>query len=151
MNIQHRFEDYVLMFFLFFSLVQENLIRDDNKLILLASLSDSLEYVADSIERQVLLSGWEVGQKWLCLGKHGSHASVNRNLKVLIPTPRMCPCVYLHVASNYFLLLICWLNFASGKSFCLFHYGLDSSFNILIIVITKAIMKHRTDIISNLC
>ncbi|XP_047256693.1 exocyst complex component SEC8 isoform X2 [Capsicum annuum] len=30
---------------------QENLIRDDNKLILLASLSDSLEYVADSIER----------------------------------------------------------------------------------------------------
>lgn len=61
MNIQHRFEDYVLTLFLFFSLVQENLIRDDNKLILLASLSDSLEYVADSIERQVLLSGWEVG------------------------------------------------------------------------------------------
>ncbi|KAI5648588.1 hypothetical protein M9H77_34593 [Catharanthus roseus] len=30
---------------------QENLIRDDNKLILLASLSDSLEYMADSIER----------------------------------------------------------------------------------------------------
>ncbi|KAK9168623.1 hypothetical protein Syun_000763 [Stephania yunnanensis] len=30
---------------------QENLIRDDSKLILLASLSDSLEYVADSIER----------------------------------------------------------------------------------------------------
>ncbi|KAG2723459.1 hypothetical protein I3760_02G171500 [Carya illinoinensis] len=30
---------------------QENLIRDDNKLILLASLSDSLEYVADLIER----------------------------------------------------------------------------------------------------
>ncbi|XP_041998937.1 exocyst complex component SEC8-like [Salvia splendens] len=30
---------------------QENLIREDNKLILLASLSDSLEYVADSIER----------------------------------------------------------------------------------------------------
>lgn len=30
---------------------QENLIRDDNKLILLASLSDSLEYVADSMER----------------------------------------------------------------------------------------------------
>ncbi|KAG5078081.1 hypothetical protein JHK82_056776 [Glycine max] len=30
---------------------QENLIHDDNKLILLASLSDSLEYVADSIER----------------------------------------------------------------------------------------------------
>ncbi|CAL5404367.1 unnamed protein product [Camellia sinensis] len=29
---------------------QDNLIRDDNKLILLASLSDSLEYVADSIE-----------------------------------------------------------------------------------------------------
>lgn len=51
--------------FLFFSLllsvsimvlhVQENLIRDDGKLILLASLSDSLEYVADSIERQVPL------------------------------------------------------------------------------------------------
>ncbi|CAK7325414.1 unnamed protein product [Dovyalis caffra] len=36
---------------------QENLIRDDNKLILLASLSDSLEYVADSIERQVHLVG----------------------------------------------------------------------------------------------
>ncbi|WMV53419.1 hypothetical protein MTR67_046804 [Solanum verrucosum] len=32
---------------------QENLIRDDNKLILLASLSDSLEYIADSIERQL--------------------------------------------------------------------------------------------------
>ncbi|CAN1339453.1 Exocyst complex component SEC8 [Linum perenne] len=30
---------------------QDNLIRDDNKLILLASLGDSLEYVADSIER----------------------------------------------------------------------------------------------------
>ncbi|KAI4332406.1 hypothetical protein L6164_017316 [Bauhinia variegata] len=30
---------------------QENLIHDDNKLILLASLSDSLEYVAESIER----------------------------------------------------------------------------------------------------
>ncbi|KAE9589875.1 hypothetical protein Lalb_Chr21g0313551 [Lupinus albus] len=30
---------------------QENLIHDDNKLILLASLSDSLEYLADSIER----------------------------------------------------------------------------------------------------
>ncbi|CAN6565855.1 unnamed protein product [Malus baccata var. baccata] len=30
---------------------QDNLIRDDNKLILLASLSDSLEYVAESIER----------------------------------------------------------------------------------------------------
>ncbi|KAH7533374.1 hypothetical protein FEM48_Zijuj04G0124000 [Ziziphus jujuba var. spinosa] len=37
---------------------QENLIRDDNKLILLASLSDSLEYIADSIERQVLSSEW---------------------------------------------------------------------------------------------
>lgn len=33
------------------SFVQEHLIRDDQKLILLASLSDSLEYVADSIER----------------------------------------------------------------------------------------------------
>lgn len=30
---------------------QEHLIRDDHKLILLASLSDSLEYLADSIER----------------------------------------------------------------------------------------------------
>lgn len=30
---------------------QENLIHDDHKLILLASLSDSLEYLADSIER----------------------------------------------------------------------------------------------------
>ncbi|WOL03416.1 exocyst complex component SEC8 [Canna indica] len=30
---------------------QENLIRDDHKLILLASLSDSLEYLADSVER----------------------------------------------------------------------------------------------------
>ncbi|CAL0321290.1 unnamed protein product [Lupinus luteus] len=30
---------------------QENLIHDDNKLILLGSLSDSLEYLADSIER----------------------------------------------------------------------------------------------------
>ncbi|BBG97787.1 subunit of exocyst complex 8 [Prunus dulcis] len=34
---------------------QDNLIRDDNKLILLASLSDSLEYVAESIERQALI------------------------------------------------------------------------------------------------
>ncbi|EPS66973.1 hypothetical protein M569_07801 [Genlisea aurea] len=34
---------------------QENLIRDDTKLILLASLSDSLEYVAESIERQANL------------------------------------------------------------------------------------------------
>ncbi|KAA3464668.1 exocyst complex component SEC8 [Gossypium australe] len=32
---------------------QDNLIRDDHKLVLLASLSDSLEYVADSIERLV--------------------------------------------------------------------------------------------------
>lgn len=31
--------------------VQENLIRDDTKLILLASLSDSLEYLADSVDR----------------------------------------------------------------------------------------------------
>ncbi|KAH9322495.1 hypothetical protein KI387_017134, partial [Taxus chinensis] len=30
---------------------QENLIRDDHKLVLLAALSDSLEYVADSIEK----------------------------------------------------------------------------------------------------
>ncbi|KAJ0550506.1 putative Sec8 exocyst complex component specific domain, exocyst complex component Sec8/EXOC4 [Helianthus annuus] len=30
---------------------QESLIRDNNKLVLLASLSDSLEYIADSIER----------------------------------------------------------------------------------------------------
>ncbi|KAK9063025.1 hypothetical protein SSX86_016895 [Deinandra increscens subsp. villosa] len=35
---------------------QESLIRDNNKLVLLASLSDSLEYIADSIERQVLIS-----------------------------------------------------------------------------------------------
>lgn len=32
---------------------QDNLIRDDHKLVLLASLSDSLEFVADSIERLV--------------------------------------------------------------------------------------------------
>lgn len=31
--------------------MQENLIHDDQKLILLASLSDSLEYLADSVER----------------------------------------------------------------------------------------------------
>lgn len=35
---------------------QENLIRDDSKLTLLASLSDSLEYVADSIERMGKIS-----------------------------------------------------------------------------------------------
>ncbi|KAK4480354.1 hypothetical protein RD792_013425 [Penstemon davidsonii] len=46
---------------------QENLIRDDNKLILLASLSDSLEYVADSIERQVNLSS--------CLHKLGNSST----------------------------------------------------------------------------
>ncbi|XP_039023523.1 exocyst complex component SEC8-like [Hibiscus syriacus] len=34
---------------------QENLIRENHKLVLLASLSDSLEYVADSIERLVQL------------------------------------------------------------------------------------------------
>lgn len=39
-----------------FPFFQENLIRDDNKLVLLASLSDSLEYFADSIERQVFIS-----------------------------------------------------------------------------------------------
>ena len=44
--------DAIDFLFLMF-LLQENLILDDNKLILLASLSDSLEYVADSIERQV--------------------------------------------------------------------------------------------------
>ncbi|PPR98796.1 hypothetical protein GOBAR_AA21874 [Gossypium barbadense] len=33
---------------------QENLIRDNHKIVLLASLSDSLEYVADSIERQLV-------------------------------------------------------------------------------------------------
>lgn len=43
--------------FLHLSFLQENLIHDENKLILLASLSDSLEYVADSIERQVLSCG----------------------------------------------------------------------------------------------
>lgn len=31
--------------------LQEYLIRDDHKLILLASLSDSLEFVADSIDK----------------------------------------------------------------------------------------------------
>ncbi|KAB5538977.1 hypothetical protein DKX38_016510 [Salix brachista] len=54
---------------------QENLIRDDNKLILLASLSDSLEYVADSIERQVHSS---VYANLMChrkLGKITSHSS----------------------------------------------------------------------------
>ncbi|TYI07666.1 hypothetical protein ES332_A10G242500v1 [Gossypium tomentosum] len=35
---------------------QENLIRDNHKIVLLASLSDSLEYVADSIERLVQVS-----------------------------------------------------------------------------------------------
>ncbi|KAJ3704316.1 hypothetical protein LUZ61_008021 [Rhynchospora tenuis] len=37
---------------------QENLIHDDQKLILLASLSDSLEYLADSIER--------LGESFVC-------------------------------------------------------------------------------------
>jgi hypothetical protein len=67
--------------------LQENLIRDDNKLILLASLSDSLEYVADSIERQVHL----VRAINLCfiilfachINKHmrklGSHAGFDKN------------------------------------------------------------------------
>ncbi|XP_060672343.1 exocyst complex component SEC8 isoform X3 [Ziziphus jujuba] len=42
---------------------QENLIRDDNKLILLASLSDSLEYIADSIESgEELPSIYRLGQ-----------------------------------------------------------------------------------------
>lgn len=44
------------LFHLWLNFLQENLIRDDNKLVLLASLSDSLEYVADSIERQLFLS-----------------------------------------------------------------------------------------------
>ncbi|KAJ0979864.1 hypothetical protein J5N97_015338 [Dioscorea zingiberensis] len=46
---------------------QENLIRDDAKLILLASLSDSLEYLADSIDR--------LGQSFV---KPATHAN-NRN------------------------------------------------------------------------
>ncbi|KAG5574754.1 hypothetical protein H5410_054888 [Solanum commersonii] len=46
---------------------QENLIRDDNKLILLASLSDSLEYIADSIERQVLKSFCSIVLRFKCL------------------------------------------------------------------------------------
>lgn len=46
----------IIYLFIYF---QENLIRDDNKLVLLASLSDSLEFVADSIERQVLLASEE--------------------------------------------------------------------------------------------
>ncbi|CAO2163656.1 unnamed protein product [Urochloa humidicola] len=37
---------------------QENLIHDDQKLILLASLSDSLEYLADSVER--------LGESFIC-------------------------------------------------------------------------------------
>ncbi|CAH9130015.1 unnamed protein product [Cuscuta epithymum] len=41
---------------------QENLIRDDNKLVLLASLSDSLEFVADSIDRLSKTSGRATNQ-----------------------------------------------------------------------------------------
>ena len=55
--ILSKYQLKVIVLSLTTSLVQENLIRDDNKLVLLASLSDSLEYVADSIERQVLSSG----------------------------------------------------------------------------------------------
>ncbi|WVZ82361.1 hypothetical protein U9M48_029628 [Paspalum notatum var. saurae] len=53
---------------------QENLIHDDQKLILLASLSDSLEYLADSVER--------LGESFICPpttsestshGQHGQH------------------------------------------------------------------------------
>ncbi|KAJ1258183.1 hypothetical protein BS78_10G055500 [Paspalum vaginatum] len=52
---------------------QENLIHDDQKLILLASLSDSLEYLADSVER--------LGESFICPttsegishGQHGRH------------------------------------------------------------------------------
>ncbi|GAU33498.1 hypothetical protein TSUD_72600 [Trifolium subterraneum] len=50
---------------------QENLIHDDNKLILLASLSDSLEYVADSIERlgqTTQIASNHIG------GKHHNHS-----------------------------------------------------------------------------
>ncbi|CAO2201371.1 unnamed protein product [Urochloa humidicola] len=49
---------------------QENLIHDDQKLILLASLSDSLEYLADSVER--------LGESFICAPtanhSHGQHA-----------------------------------------------------------------------------
>ncbi|KAG2578127.1 hypothetical protein PVAP13_6NG187000 [Panicum virgatum] len=53
---------------------QENLIHDDQKLILLASLSDSLEYLADSVER--------LGESFVCPttsmsrnhSQHGQHS-----------------------------------------------------------------------------
>nr|GMC70816.1 exocyst complex component SEC8 [Ipomoea batatas] len=46
---------------------QENLIRDDNKLVLLASLSDSLEFVADSIERQMYALALSIIFLWTSL------------------------------------------------------------------------------------
>ncbi|GER25341.1 exocyst complex component Sec8 family protein [Striga asiatica] len=81
---------------------QENLIRDDNKLILLASLSDSLEYVADSIERQVILSvGTRVFQN--CYGFGYPMGDVSTTL--------------VNDRASYFLLLMCFrLGQSSSKS-----------------------------------
>ncbi|MBA0665179.1 hypothetical protein Goklo_005080 [Gossypium klotzschianum] len=75
---------------------QENLIRDNHKIVLLASLSYSLEYVADSIERQV----------------HPSHLSwyldilsnVNMHLNVYLHIPTSYE--YLMQAARYFKLPI---------------------------------------------
>ncbi|KAG2583143.1 hypothetical protein PVAP13_6KG215706 [Panicum virgatum] len=55
---------------------QENLIHDDQKLILLASLSDSLEYLADSVER--------LGESFVCpttsmSRNHSQHSQHSRS------------------------------------------------------------------------
>lgn len=54
---------------------QENLIHDDQKLILLASLSDSLEYLADSVERlgESFVSPPTTSES-ISHGQHGRHS-----------------------------------------------------------------------------
>ncbi|CAH9080368.1 unnamed protein product [Cuscuta epithymum] len=52
---------------------RENLIRDDNKLVLLASLSDSLEFVADLIERLAKKCGCASNQAEESSGKQKVH------------------------------------------------------------------------------
>ncbi|XP_043704593.1 exocyst complex component SEC8-like [Telopea speciosissima] len=67
---------------------QENLIHDDSKLVLLASLSDSLEYVADSIERITqtsMSSSTQVEENHMDKSPHHKHNSsaISRDLASL--------------------------------------------------------------------
>ncbi|VFQ92601.1 unnamed protein product [Cuscuta campestris] len=62
---------------------QENLIRDDNKLVLLASLSDSLEFVADSIGRLSETSGQATNQ-----GKEDGNKKTHKHSRTTSSPPK---------------------------------------------------------------